>query len=65
MTLLFVQNGLKISNKDVLDKIKELTAYIREQSFYECIQKEDEIDKLRYEDLSVEKNYTGPVLEYD
>lgn len=63
--LIYAQNSLKITNQDINERLKQLTAYIREQQFYECIQKEDEIDQLWAKVLTADKNYKGPTLEID
>ena len=54
---------MQIKNKDFEDKIKLLNSMIKEMQFFECIEKEDEISKLKYENLEIEKNYQGPLIE--
>jgi serine/threonine-protein phosphatase 5 len=47
----------------VNDKIKYLKGLKREKQFLECIQYEDEMEKINENDLNVEGSYNGPVLE--
>ena len=61
--LTYIQKKLEItSNKEVNDKIKYLKQLLKEKSFYECIQYEDEFDKLTPSTLTVEESYKGPVI---
>lgn len=38
---------------------------IKENEFFLCIEKEDEIAKLKPENLEIEKNYEGPAIDFD
>lgn len=59
------QIQLGVKNLDFEEKIKTLSLLIKEQEFFQCIQKEDEMSKLKPENLAVEKNYQGPLIEED
>lgn len=57
--------ALGVKNLDFEEKIKSLQILIKEQEFFACIEKEDEINKLSADKLVVEKDYQGPVIEED
>lgn len=38
---------------------------IKEQKFLESIYRENEIEKVKVEDLKIEESYKGPLLEMD
>ncbi len=60
--LIETQTLLRIKNSDFEDKIKLLNSMIKEIQFFECIEKEDEISKLKFENLEIEKAYNGPLI---
>ena len=56
--------GVK-SNKDINERLAMLRKLKKEQDFLDAIQHEDELDKCKEENLTVEPSYNGPVITRD
>lgn len=57
--------GQAASTPEVEDKMKTISGLIKEQKFLQSITRDDEYDKIKPEDLTIEASYDGPKLEKD